>query len=145
MLVSCPAWQYENTTTVPPAGDAKIFRPPGDRDSATVVVRPTSQEAPMSNPPPIDRQAGVAIGDFASDSDNTVAHGDRRDEVHYEADGDPITRVSHLVKPDVLPPDEVSRDPAQPGSHVVQDVGVVPRGPSVWDASPSETTEDADR
>ena len=56
-----------------------------------------------------------------------VAHGTRRDEVHYEDDPNHVAKASHLFKP---------RSPggAPPG----EDVAVLAEGPSVWDASPPE-------
>jgi hypothetical protein len=90
----------------------------------------------MSQDPPIDRQAGVRIGDFVSDSKRTVAGGDRREETHYVADADQLTHVSHMVKPAILPPDEVTRETSESSPAGVEDVGVVPQQPSVWDAAP---------
>ncbi len=99
----------------------------------------------MSADPPIDRQAGIVIGDFSSDSNATVAHGDRREEVHYEPDPGQLTRVSHRVKPSVLPPDEITGDAPAGATDVVQDAAIVPPAPSVWDAAPQDALDEADR
>jgi hypothetical protein len=99
----------------------------------------------MSEDPPRDRQAGVTIGDFASNSNPKVAHGDRRQTVHYEPDPDQLTRVSHTFKPMMLPPDEVTRDPPARAAPVIQDAAIVPPEPSVWDASPDDADDDHGR
>jgi hypothetical protein len=99
----------------------------------------------MSEDPPLGRQAGVAIGEFASDSNPHVAQGDRRETVHYEPDLDQLTRVSDLVKPMVLRPDEMTRDPPAGGAPVVQDAAMVPPGPSAWEAAPDEADDDHGR
>lgn len=74
-------------------------------------------------------------------SPTPVAHGDRREEVHLETDSDQMVRVSHLVKPDRLPPDMVGSGPTGPRADgpPIQDAAVTPETPSVWDASPPGT------
>jgi hypothetical protein len=94
----------------------------------------------MTGERPIDRQSGVEIGDFVSDSDHRVAHGSRRGSGHYVADADQIVRVSHLDRPAVLPPEEATAN-SEVSTNIVQDVGIVRPEPSVWDASP-QTPDD---
>ncbi|HEX2560720.1 hypothetical protein [Phenylobacterium sp.] len=97
---------------------------------------------PDPNPEPMNRQAGVPIGDGQRDADKSVATGDRRDEVRYEDDPAQLARVRHTFAPETpLPPQEQSeaaeRDrPLADGS--VTDVAEVKPSPSVWDARPPE-------
>jgi hypothetical protein len=76
------------------------------------------------------------------DTDRAVATGDRRDEQHYEPDPDQLVKIRATFKPDgPLPPQEHSANSdiveAQAGPPI-EDVAVVPPGPSVWDARPPE-------
>ena len=93
-------------------------------------------------PEPMNRQAGVPIGDGQRDADHSVATGDRRDEVRYEDDPAQLARVRHTFPPErPLPPEQHSeadeRDrPLAAGN--VTDVAEVKRSPSVWDARPPE-------
>ena len=68
-----------------------------------------------------------------------VATGDRREEVHFEADPGQLVVAKHLVKPDQpLAPDlqPAVGAVAPPDSPLVEDVLVAPDAPSVWDARP---------
>lgn len=70
-----------------------------------------------------------------------IAHGNRREEVHFEEAPGQVMKVSHLVKPDgPLPRDMAGATPADapsaPAGPPMQDVAVLPTTPSVWDASP---------
>ncbi|MDB5445469.1 MAG: hypothetical protein JWQ97_786 [Phenylobacterium sp.] len=93
----------------------------------------------MSEKTPQTEQPGVPPG-AAEAEDGRVATGDRREEVHFEADPDQLVKASHLVKPaGPLPPQEQS--PAEergelPAGSAVEDVRAAPQGPSVWDARP---------
>jgi len=82
------------------------------------------------------------------DPDRTVATGDRRDELHYEADPDQLVKVRAIEKPGgPLPPEEhsgASEAGVQRDGPPIQDVAVAPSGPSVWDARPTEDDEDDD-
>jgi hypothetical protein len=78
-----------------------------------------------------------------------VETGDRRDEIHFEPDGDPDQMVvaHHLARPaGPLPPDlqgptaEASDADAPP----VEDVRVAPERSSVWDARPAEDDRSAE-
>jgi len=68
-----------------------------------------------------------------------VATGDRRDEVHFEADPDQLVVARHLVRPNQLPPDIQPGEGSavEPDSPPVEDVRVAPDAPSVWDARPA--------
>lgn len=73
----------------------------------------------------------------------TVAHGNRRDEVHFEEAPGQVLKVSHLVKPNgPLPRDMAGATPADAADaqagRPMQDVAVLPTTPSVWDASPEQ-------
>ena len=68
-----------------------------------------------------------------------VATGDRRGEVHFEADPAQLVVARHLVKPDrPLAPDmdTSNADASDADVPPVEDVRVAPDGPSVWDARP---------
>lgn len=98
---------------------------------------------PRQNPrqnPPQNLQHGVPIGDGQRDSDERVATGDRREEVHYERRANGELRAQHLKRPDgPLPPHLASVDGAGDGrADATLDVAVAPDGPSVWDARPPD-------
>jgi hypothetical protein len=97
---------------------------------------------PDPHPEPMNKQAGLPIGDGQSDSDRSVATGDRRDKVRYEDDPAQLTKVRHTFAPDPgRPPEEQSaagEGDAPPASGEVTDVAEVKPSPSVWDARPPE-------
>jgi hypothetical protein len=76
------------------------------------------------------------------DANGKVATGDRREDLHYEADPDQLVKVRATFKPgDPLPPQEHSANSdidAGPAGPPIEDVAVSPPGPSVWDARPPE-------
>ena len=74
-----------------------------------------------------------------------VATGDRRDEVHFEADASQGVKAAFLQRPDTPPgpdmhsartDDGLASETGQP----VEDLRVPPDTPSVWDARPPEST-----
>lgn len=68
-----------------------------------------------------------------------VATGDRREEIHFEADPGQLVVARHLVRPDQpLAPDiqPAVGSVVPPDSPPVEDVRVAPDRPSVWDARP---------
>ena len=76
-------------------------------------------------------------------SDEPVATGDRRGEVHYEADPGQLVRARFLARPDAPPPPDehtaridAGAAPAEAGPPG-EDVAVAVEGPSVWDARPA--------
>ena len=77
-----------------------------------------------------------------------VATGDRRDEVHFEADPGQLVAAKHLVKPNQPPPPELQLgegEVVEPDSPPVEDVRVAPDAPSVWDARPAaDDAQEAD-
>lgn len=96
--------------------------------------------------PETNRQAGVPLNDAENEAPEVVATGDRRDEVHYEADPDQLVKMRTLVKPDGPIPPEVTtpEDRAfDEGREPVEDIQVAPASPSVWDARPP--ADDAER
>lgn len=104
---------------------------------------------PIQGDDPVgNRQAGRVLGEGDPAEHGVVASGDRREDVHFEADPDPDQKVvaHHLVRPaGPLPPQEHSAEsPVADADHPpVEDVRVAPGGPSVWDARPPP--EDADK
>ena len=96
----------------------------------------------MPEPLPIDRQAEVASGDFVLALAPQVGPGDRRDQVRDEPDAGQTTRLSHLVKPTVLPPDGDTRGTPDVSATILQDAAVIRSGRSLWDASPDVETGD---
>lgn len=92
---------------------------------------------------PRNVQDGRPIGPV--EDSGAVAHGDRRDEVHYEPDPDQGVRVVHEDKLAYPPAPELVRGDAtetqvEPG---VTQVAQVPDGPSSWDASPAPGEDSA--
>ena len=70
-----------------------------------------------------------------------VATGDRRDEVHFEADDKHLVEATHLVRPaSALPPqgDNPSAADIVRDAPPIEDVKIAPESPSVWDARPLE-------
>jgi len=69
-----------------------------------------------------------------------IATGDRRDEVHFEADPNQLVVMRTLVRPDGPLPLQITTqgagDAAQADTPPVEDVRVAPQSPSVWDARP---------
>lgn len=69
-----------------------------------------------------------------------VATGDRRDEVHFEADAKHLVEVAHLVRPKTPLPLQGDTPGALAAAindtPPVEDVKVALEGPSVWDARP---------
>jgi hypothetical protein len=102
-------------------------------------MSPTPPEtgAPYPDEPLYDPQAGLDQGDAADAGE--VATGDRREEVHFEADPNQLVVARHLARPrgplfaqGNSPGDMAVEFDAPP----VEDVAVAPEGPSVWDARP---------
>lgn len=70
-----------------------------------------------------------------------IATGDRRDEVHLEADDKHLVEATHLVRPArALPPqgDNPSAAAIERDAPPIEDVKIAPESPSVWDARPLE-------
>ncbi|HVI33965.1 hypothetical protein [Phenylobacterium sp.] len=96
------------------------------------------------NSPELNRQAGIPLAGDATES-GQVAHGSRREDVHFEPAPDHLVSVRHNEKPDhPLAPqlDRAGKEPPQDGPPIA-DVAVAAQSPSVWDARPPE--DDADR
>jgi hypothetical protein len=68
-----------------------------------------------------------------------IATGDRREEIHFEADPNQLVVARHLAKPQgplapgLQGPGEAA---AAADAPPVEDVAVAPEGSSVWDARP---------
>jgi hypothetical protein len=71
-------------------------------------------------------------------TETSIAHGDRREEVHYESDPGCVARVSHLFKPAEPTPADLAGARRGVQSPPVADVAVLPESPSVWEALPPE-------
>lgn len=94
-----------------------------------------------ANTPPIrpedNRQAGRALDADDPAAADVVATGDRREEIHFEADPDQLVVARHLVRPaGPLPPQDDDAVLPESGGPPVEDVRVAPESPSVWDARP---------
>lgn len=87
-------------------------------------------------------QHGIPIADGMRDtptsSDDRIATGDRREEVHYERRENGELRAQHLKKPaNPLPPQmETADGPSAAAGPPVEDVAAASEGPSAWDARP---------
>lgn len=81
----------------------------------------------------------AAPADDSPISDEPVAAGDRRAEVHYEADPDQLVQVSHSHPPSGPLPEEMAETGghSDPPPSPAGDVAITPAGPSVWDARPT--------
>lgn len=92
----------------------------------------------MTEDPDRNVQRGIHVGDGMRASDDRVATGDRREEVHYEQRPGGELRADHLKKPaGPLPPDmAAAEDPVDQPEVPVQDVAVDRETRSVWDARP---------
>lgn len=88
--------------------------------------------------PERNTQSGVVLPPAADADPPAVAHGNRREAVHYEADPDQLVRVRHTLAPDdALPPDIPSAQANEPDRFTtarVTDITVVPLSPSAWEA-----------
>jgi hypothetical protein len=69
-----------------------------------------------------------------------IATGDRREEVHLEADPDQLVVVRHEVRPrGPLPRQDAAGAPGGSADvPPVEDVRIAPQEPSVWDARPPD-------
>ncbi|MGA0605677.1 hypothetical protein ACO2Q0_06715 [Phenylobacterium sp. VNQ135] len=94
----------------------------------------------MANPSEQNIQHGVPIGDGMRDSDERIATGDRREEIHFERRDDGDLKAQHLKRPEGPLPPQMATVEGQGASkgQPVQDVAVAPEGPSVWDARPRD-------
>lgn len=92
---------------------------------------------------PRNLQDGRPIG--PAEEPGAVAHGDRRDEVHYATDPDQGVRVVHETKLAHPPAPEMARGDATPPQDEpgVTEVFQAPDGPSSWDASPAPDEDPA--
>jgi hypothetical protein len=93
----------------------------------------------------LNRQAGVDLPGDSPES-GQVAHGDRRDAVHYEPAPDHLVTVKHTEKPnEALAPQLAEArtydGPVEAGPPI-EDVGVTPPSPSAWDARPPRDDEE---
>jgi hypothetical protein len=96
------------------------------------------------NTPHLNRQAGVELAGDATES-GQVAHGSRREDVHYEPSPDHLVSIRHNEKPDHPLAPELAEPrtydgPAEAGPPI-EDVAVAAQSPSVWDARPPEDDE----
>jgi hypothetical protein len=91
----------------------------------------------MTDPP--DNGSIATPADNGPISDEPVATGDRREEVHYEADPDQLVQVSHRRSPSGPLPEEMAETGghADPPPTPIGDVALTPAGPSAWDARPA--------
>jgi hypothetical protein len=88
--------------------------------------------------PPVNSQAGRVLAASDPAEAGVIATGDRRDEMHFEADANQLVVVRHLVRPQGLAPElqgpgAAAADADEPP---VEDVAVGYEGSSVWDARP---------
>lgn len=96
---------------------------------------------PDPNAEPLNRQAGVPIGDGQTDADETVATGDRREDMRFEDDAAQLAHVRHTSQRPAQLAKQMTASgahPAPPGAEAVTDVAEVKPTPSVWDARPPE-------
>lgn len=93
----------------------------------------------MTPNPPQPRAPEAAVPDRDDPAaTRVIATGDRRGEVHFEADPDQLVVARHEVRPQRPLPleDPTGAAPAGADAPPVEDVRILPPGPSVWDARP---------
>jgi hypothetical protein len=108
-----------------------------------MTTNPRDPGPPYPGDPGPNRQAGRLLGEGDPAEDGLIATGDRREQIHFEADKDQMVVARHLSRPDgPLPPQEATPGAAATvaDSPPVEDVRVAPDESSVWDARPTDDT-----